>query len=144
MIATQDSIDLIKSQEGFKSKAYKCPAGLWTIGYGHTRGVKPGDTITEEKASELLYLEINHIYVHELDKLELKLNQNQFDALISFIYNVGITKFLKSKLYAAIKENTNNEIRIKKLWNQWTYAGGKKLNGLVNRRKLELELYFKK
>ncbi|MFA5301000.1 MAG: lysozyme [Lutibacter sp.] len=144
MIATQDSIDLIKSQEGFKTKAYKCPAGLWTIGYGHTRGVKLGDRITEEKASELLYFEINDRFAHELDELGLQLNQNQFNALISFVYNIGITKFLKSKLYAAIKENPNNEIRIKKLWNQWTYAGGKKLNGLVNRRKLELELYFKK
>lgn len=133
---------LIKKHEGFSENAYKCPAGIWTIGYGNTKWedgtpVKKGDTITKEKAEALLnhYL-INHVRPKIAD---LQLTERQYEALESLIYNIGWTAFARSKCYKAIKAKDwgtafNN-------WD-WISAGGKVLKGLIKRRAEEIALFF--
>lgn len=142
MKASKDAINLIKEFEGLNLKAYKCPSGVWTIGYGHTKGVKEGMEITKETAEKLLIIDINE-FERQLNSLGLNLRQNQFDALISLIFNIGIGNFKKSVLYNRIKMNAD-DLKIKDIWeNSFVKSGGKILMGLVRRRKKEAELYFK-
>ena len=86
MKTSPKGIALIKEFEGLRLKAYKCPGGVWTIGYGHTAGVKSGMVITEAQAEEYLKADLI-VFERYLNGLGLALNQNQFDALVSFIYN---------------------------------------------------------
>ena len=88
-------LDLVKSFEGLYTKAYKCPAGVWTIGYGHTKGVKRGQRITKEQAVEYLKWDIQPI-INYLNKLNVCKTQGQFGALVSFIFNLGVGNFQKS------------------------------------------------
>lgn len=143
MKTSKNGIDLIKSFEGCELKAYKCPAGIWTIGYGHTSGVKEGMAITKEKAKELLEHDISIKYECYINAYSLKINQNQFDALVSFVYNVGPGNLYKSTLLKKIKIN-HNDPSIATEFMKWKRGGGKVLPGLVKRRKAESELYFKK
>lgn len=134
-------VDLIKKYEGFSAKAYKCPAGVWTIGYGSTKWedgspVKQGQTITKEKAEGLL---IDYLNKNVRPKLNgLGLNQNQTSAIESLVYNVG-PSFFRSKCFAAMKEKNWPEF-IKQY--DWFKAGGKVLPGLLRRRTEELALFF--
>jgi lysozyme len=133
---------LIKKHEGFSENAYKCPAGIWTIGYGNTKWengtpVKKGDTITKEKAEALL----NHYLINNVRPkiADLQLTEYQYEALESLIYNIGWTAFARSKCYKAIKAKDwgtafNN-------WD-WISAGGKVLNGLIKRRAEEIAMFF--
>jgi lysozyme len=152
-------LSLIKESEGLKLKAYKCPAGVWTIGYGHTQGVKEGDTCTKEQAHEMLARDVRPIE-NELHGSGLKLNQSKFDALVSFIYNVGIGNFNNSTLVKKIWLNSNNPtIRDEFMkWNKCSGEFNKKdddgdglidekgekqvVAGLTIRRKKEADLYF--
>lgn len=130
-------ISLIKSFEKLELKAYKCPAGVWTIGYGHTKGVKKGDVCTEAQAEQWLKEDLANA---ETAMDGLKLNQNQFDALVSFTFNLGIGNFKKSTLYKKVKVNTNDP-SIADEFAKWKFANGKELAGLVRRRAAEAELY---
>ena len=144
-------IDLIKRHEGLRLTSYKCPAGVWTIGYGHTGNVEHGETITEEVAEELLRQDLL-LTETQLNKLEIDFNQNQFDALISFIFNVGWGAFRTSTLLKEIRKNINglwyyntdgvhcNSIR--EQFKRWKYGGGRVLPGLVKRREDEANLYL--
>lgn len=134
--------ELIKRYEGYSEKAYKCPAGIWTIGHGNTTWedgtpVKKGDTITKEKAEALLN---NYLIKNVRPKIaDLKLTTYQNEALESLIYNIGWSAFAKSKCYKAIKAKDwgtafNN-------WD-WISAGGKALNGLIKRRAEEIAMFF--
>ena len=140
MKTSNKGINLIKKYEGFRSKAYLCPARIWTIGYGHTSGVKSGDVITEAQGEEYLRADLkeaeNVINYHNLE-----LNQNQFDALVSFVFNLGPGNFNRSTLLKLIK-GSRYDVRIKAEFRKWVYGGGEVLNGLVKRRKEEAELYF--
>lgn len=136
------AIDLIKKYEGLSLKAYKCPAGINTIGYGTTSypdgtPVKSGDVITKEKAEALLldYV-INKIMPNIRD---LGLTSNQETALCSLIYNIGWGAFSKSKCYKAIK-NKDWETAYRE-W-EWYKADGKTLKGLLKRRSEERYLFF--
>lgn len=136
------AIDLIKKYEGLSLKAYKCPAGINTIGYGTTSypdgtPVKSGDVITKEKAEALLldYV-INKIMPNIRD---LGLTSNQETALVSLIYNIGWGAFSKSKCYKAIKAKDWGSAY--KEWD-WITGGGKVLNGLIKRREEERYLFF--
>lgn len=136
------AIDIIKKYEGCKLSAYRCPAGVVTIGYGTTvypdgTPVKMGDTITKEKAEALLldYV-INKIMPNIRD---LGLSSNQEAALCSLIYNIGAPAFLKSKCYKAIK-NKDWETVFKN-WD-WCKGNNKFLLGLAKRRAEELYLFF--
>lgn len=131
---------LIKKFEGCKLTAYKCPAGKWTIGWGHTGNVNEGDKITLAQAETLLRMDLVN-REKWLTMLDLKLNENQFSALISLIYNIGQGNFLKSPVYKLIKVNQSDPA-IKNAFLRHVYAAGKKLPGLEKRRLEEIELYF--
>ena len=129
-------LKLIKKYEGCKLKAYKCPAGVWTIGYGHTAGVTEGMKITQVQADQ--YLKNDMVkYEGYVDKYcaDLALNENQFSALVSFTYNCGaanLVRLIKGRTLAQIADAML-------LYNK---ASGKVLNGLTKRRKAERELFL--
>lgn len=135
-------IALIKSFEGLKLKAYKCPAGIWTIGYGHTKGVKEGQVITEDQADKFLTEDLFDAEM-AVNEQSLSLTQNQFDALVSFTYNLGSGNFQKSTLLKKTKANANDPT-IKEEFAKWNKAGGVVLSGLTRRRAAESNLYFEK
>lgn len=148
MLVSNNCITLIKKYEGFRSKPYKCPAGIWTIGYGSTfyingEKVSQHDSeISETFASELLENVVNDFAI-KIDRLiKVSLNQNQFDALVSFTYNVGIGAFSKSTLLK--KLNNADFDGASKEFKRWNKANGKVLNGLVNRRNDESKLFSEK
>ncbi len=133
-------IELIKEHESFSSRAYLCPAGKWTIGYGHTGGVKSGDVISKWQAEELLRKDVLTAE-RAVNRQRLPLNQNQFDALVSFTFNVGVGNFQKSTLLRKARVNVNDP-SIAVEFKKWVYGGGKVLPGLVKRRQAEAGLYF--
>lgn len=100
----EKGLNLIKEFEGLRLVAYKCPAGVWTIGYGHTYNVKEGDIITEAQATEFLMEDIsNAVDIVAGSTMDVELTQNQFDALVSFTYNVGVKNFSDSTLLRKVK-----------------------------------------
>lgn len=131
---------LIKIFEGYRSEAYICPAGKWTIGYGHTRGVKEGDTCTKAQADEFLKEDLleaeNTVNTQNLD-----INQHQFDALVSLVYNIGSGNFQESTLLKMLKSDTIARDSLKEAWSRWKYAGGEVQKGLIRRRAAEWSLY---
>ena len=136
MKTSQQGINLIKRFEGCRLEAYKCPAGKWTIGYGHTAGVKRGDKITQDMADNWLRFDLKIFESHVEGIAPKGLNQNQFDALVSFTYNCGVRN-----LKTLCKNRTLAQIGSAILL--YNKAGGKVLQGLVNRRKAEKELFEK-
>ena len=140
MKTSPKGIALIKEFEGLRLKAYQCPGGVWTIGYGHTAGVKPGMVITKAQAEE--YLKADLIaFERYLNGLGLALNQNQFDALVSFIYNVGTGNFSSSTLLRKVRV-TPQDNSIMDEFLRWVYSKGRVLPGLQRRRLAEMKLYF--
>ena len=141
MKTSERGIELIKKFENFRSESYKCPAGVWTIGYGHTGKVKQGDKVTEDQATRLLEqdVEIAEKIVATLVKKPLR--QQQFDALVSFVYNLGSGNFAGSTLLKKVNHNPN-DLTIKNEFQRWIYSKGKPLPGLVARRQDESNLYF--
>lgn len=134
-------IDLIKRFEGLKLTAYKCAAGVLTIGYGHTGSdVKPGMSITRERAEQLLVSDLER-FEKGVDALNMKVNQNQFDALVSFSFNLGVAALSGSTLVKKARVNPNDPA-IRTEFAKWVNAGGKRLDGLVRRRTDEASLYF--
>lgn len=146
MKVNSKGIQLIKTFEGCLLNAYLCPAKVWTIGYGSTqyldgKPVKPGDKITQQQAEELLIDTVN-IFAEGVSKLiKVELNDNQFSALVSFAFNLGIGNLQKSALLKKVNENPNNHM-IRTEFAKWNRAGGKVLNGLTRRRNAESQLYF--
>ena len=137
MKATDNCVQLIKRFEGLYLKAYVCPAGVLTIGYGHTRGVKPGEEINELQAEIYLREDVEACEI-QLNYLTLPINQHQFDALCSFIFNLGIGNFMQSTLLKKLKagdKTAADEIL------RWDKSGGKVLPGLTARRKAEYDLF---
>ena len=132
-------IDLIKHFEGCELEAYKCPAGVWTIGYGHIKGVKEGMTITEHQAEEMLKSELNEYegYINNLVTAEL--NQNQFDAMVSWVYNLGGGNLKASTLLKVL--NAGDYAGVPAQMMRWNKAGGKVLEGLTRRRQAEADLF---
>ena len=147
MKSSSNGIRLIQEFEGLRLTSYLCSAGVPTIGYGATfyhdgSKVKLGQTITNAQASQLLK---NHLKEFEGSVLGLlnttKVNQNQFDALVSFTYNLGAGNLAKSQLLRFVKLNPNDP-RIAAEFLKWNRAGGEVSTGLVRRRKKEAQLYF--
>lgn len=136
MRTSQTGIELVKQFEGCKLDAYKCPAGVWTIGYGHTAGVKQGQRITAAQAESYLRA--------DLEKYEKKVekyggygwNQNEFDALVSFAYNVGSIDQLTAN-------GTRSRAVIADKMLSYNKAAGKVLAGLTRRRQAERQLFLK-
>ena len=134
MKISQNGINLIKSFEGCVLTAYLCPSKVWTIGYGHTAGVKQGQSITKAQAEEFLKTDIVK-YERYVNNTGLALNQNQFDALVSFTYNCG-----SGNLNKLIKNRSLSEIADAMLL--YNKSEGKTLPGLVKRRKAERDLFL--
>ncbi|MEF2578182.1 MAG: lysozyme [Bacteroidales bacterium] len=140
MKASIDAYELIKQFEGLRLEAYLCPAGIWTIGYGHTSGVSPNSFITIQEADEYLHRDVATIEM-QLNKLNLSLRQCQWDAIVSFVFNVGIGNFKASTLLAKIRINPDDNSIIDEFL-RWVYANGKVMRGLQKRRLTEMKLYF--
>lgn len=131
---------LIRQFESLRLTAYRCPAGTLTIGYGHTANVQEGQTITKFQAEALLQQDIAQIESY-LNSMNLKLNQNQFDALTSLIFNIGPSAFQSSTLFNIIRlDPFSEDIAIQ--FRRWIYSRGQVLPGLQRRREEELKLYF--
>ncbi|MCM1168884.1 MAG: lysozyme [Bacteroides sp.] len=144
MIIGKKGIDLIKHFEGFKAKPYLCPAGRWTIGYGTTDGItKDTAPVSEAEAEALLRKDVSFIerglerIIPGLDGLQ----QDQFDALCSFCYNLSIGAFQGSTLRKVVIRNHNDFPAIRKEFMRWVNVSGRKMNGLVKRREAEANLY---
>ena len=132
------TIALIKKYEGFSSKAYRCPAGILTIGYGHISGVKEGDTVTQEQAESLLYDDLAPVYIKVASYDEkYHWTENEFCALLSFGYNLGVNSI--DQLTA---QGTRSKAEIADAILKYKYANGKILTGLVNRRQEERALFI--
>lgn len=140
MKASEKSYSLIRQFEGLRLAAYMCPAGVWTIGYGHTSGVVPSMDITKEQAEAFLRQDI--VSAENIVNAEcLNLRQCQFDALVSFVFNVGGGNFRKSTLLKKAKANPNDN-SIMDEFLRWVYAKGVALPELQKRRLAEMRLYF--
>src|SRR5690606_21471801 len=137
---------LIQQFEGLKLKAYQDSVGIWTIGYGNTTyldgsKVKKGDEITREQA-DLMFKQTANKFALDVAKLiNVCLTQNQFNALVSLAYNIGIGAFKGSTLLKKVNANPNDE-SIRDEFKRWVRAGGQVLNGLKRRRNEEADLYF--
>ena len=140
MKSTNYAILLIKSFEQLRLNSYLCPAGKWTIGYGHTDGVNRGMLITEKTADAFLKQDIQKAE-DEVNRIDADLTQEQFDALVSFVFNVGTQAFRVSTLRKLIERNPNDK-KIADEFRRGVYAGNTMLPGLVNRREKEIQLYY--
>ena len=141
MQTSSKGIELIKRHEGLRLTAYQCPAGIWTIGYGHTRDVEPEQRITAEQAAALLKIDLKEYERAVTDNVHIPLSQLQFDALVSFCFNVGVVYFRESTMLKRINEEKHEEAMIALKW--WDKAAGKPLKGLKRRRNEEVEMYLK-
>jgi len=139
---TQNGIDLIKRFEGFSRTVYFCPAGYQTIGYGHV--VKPHEDfsagIDEAQAEELLRQDAAIAEQAVLRLINVPLTDCQFDALVSFTYNLGGGALQRSTLRRKI--NREEHADVPEQFMRWVWAGGRKLKGLVRRREAEVKLYI--
>lgn len=140
MFTSQKGIDLIKKYEGCKLGAYLCPAGVPTIGYGHTKGVKIGMTITQSQAEAFLKADIKPLE-GVLNKMGINYTQGQFDALSDFIFNLGVGNFNSSTLKKKILAKAN-DVEITDQIVRWTNVGGKPSLGLKRRRVEEANLFL--
>lgn len=140
MKTSQRGINLIKEFEGLRLTAYRCPAGVYTIGYGHTRGVKRGMKITEEEASAFLTADLRNSEraVERYDAI-YHWSQNEFDALVSFTFNCGA-----ANLRALLRNGRRNRSQIAATLPMYRKAGGKVLKGLERRRAAEKALFLER
>ena len=140
-MVNQETVDLVKKFEGCRLTAYVDPVGIWTIGYGHTAGVTPHMTITQEVADEMLKEDLTVFAAGVKKVVNVPINDNELGALTSFAYNVGLGNLrgstLLKKLNSGDRQGAADEFR------NWTKAGGKVMNGLIRRREAERDLFLK-
>ena len=139
MKISEEGLSLIKKFEGCELKAYQDSVDVWTIGYGHTKGVEDGQEITQEEAEEMLASELDEYEGYINDLVACDLEQCQFDALVAWVYNLGPTNLRSSTMLKRLNSNDLEDVpnQIKR----WNKAGGKVLNGLVRRREAEALLF---
>jgi lysozyme len=148
MITSNKGLDLIKKFESLSKSAYLCPAGVWTIGYGHTAVVYPGQVVTKDEAEVLLKEDVKEAEEGVSELVKVPLNQNQFDALVSFTFNVGTDIDQDAKA-----EGLGDSTLLRKLnsldyqgaaaeFPKWNRAGGRILKGLTRRRAAEQALFL--
>lgn len=134
-------IEIIKRYEGFSPTPYRCPAGWWTIGYGSTRGVtKDTAPVNEEQAAIMLQQDLAVAERGVSRLITAPLHQLQFDALVSFTYNLGGGALQRSSLRKKVNREEHGDVPNE--FKKWVYAGGRKLNGLISRRLSEANLYM--
>ena len=139
-MVTELLIHKLMEMEGLRLDAYVDAAGVWTIGYGHTKNVRQGDKISEYWAKELLMQDVAEVE-REVKALGVAKTQGQFDALVSFAFNLGIGNLKRSTLLKCIREGRSMR-EIKRQFMRWVVAGGKRLKGLERRRAWEVQRFF--
>lgn len=136
--------NFIKAREGLSLTTYRCPSGITTIGYGHTGlGVTMGLRITQQQADEWFAADLD-VFASQLNRhlteRRIRLSQHQYDALVSFTFNVGLGNFLASTLWRKLCAEPKDPT-IPAEFRRWVYGNGKKLPGLVTRRQQEAQIY---
>jgi len=139
MNISQEGLSLIKKFEGCEYNAYKCAAGVLTIGYGHTAGVKEGDLVTQQEADKILEEDMKEYEGYIKSAVTVDLNQNQFDSLVSWVFNLGPSNLSSSTLLTKI--NNKDWDNVPEQIKRWNKAGGKVLEGLIRRREAEALLF---
>ena len=134
-----EGLALIKKFEGLELEAYKCAAGVWTIGYGHTKDVQAGDVWSESHADYMLEVELEEFEGYINDNVTVALSQNQFDALVSWVYNLGPANLKASTMLKVL--NSGDYEGVPAQIKRWNKAGGKVLEGLIRRREAEALLF---
>ena len=140
MKTSKQGLEFIASLEGCKLKAYLCPAKVWTIGVGHTAGVKQGDVITKEQALKFLSSDVAVCEKVINQNIKIALSQTQFDALVSFIFNIGSNAFKKSTMLKFL--NVKEFPLAAGQFDRWNKVRGEVCQGLVNRRAREKKLFL--
>lgn len=140
MKASESLIQKLKEFEGLRLEAYLDAAGVPTIGYGHTHHVTLGDRLTEYWADQLLREDVRNV-VRDISQLGVVRTQGQMDALVSFAFNLGIGRLLRSTLLKKIRSGASMH-QIRKEFMRWVYADGKRLKGLEKRRQWEADRFF--
>jgi len=139
MQISQEGLALIKKFEGCELEAYKCPAGVWTIGFGTIKDVKEGDRITKDEANHLLEEEMIEYESYINDMVEVELNQSQYDALCAWVFNLGPSNLGSSTLLKVLNEGKYEEVP--QQMKRWNKANGEVLTGLIRRREAEALLF---
>lgn len=144
MKVSEQGKSIVRQFEGLRLSAYRCPAGVWTIGYGHTKGVRSGMKITEQEAEEMLEADLNEFGDQLLKYVKVPLTQHQYDALVSFAYNIGVGAFAKSSALKMLNAGKPEAVPAKMaLWNKARVNGKLTvLPGLVRRRAAEGALFM--
>ena len=139
MKISEEGKALIKKFEGCELEAYKCQAGVWTIGFGFTKGVQEGDVWSQSHAEEMLEIELEEYEEYVNDLVDVPLNENQFSSLVSWCYNLGPTNLVQSTLLSKLNKGLYDEIphEIKR----WNKVNGEISEGLVRRRLAESLLW---
>jgi len=134
-----EGLALIKKFEGCELEAYQCSAGVWTIGYGHTKDVESGMQITKQDAEDMLVEELHEYESYINEYVTASLSQNQFDALVSWVYNLGPANLKASTMLKVLNAGDYEDVPAQ--LQRWNKAGGKVLDGLIRRRKAEAYLF---
>mgnify|MGYP003638022248 CR=1 FL=1 len=135
MKISSEGIELIKKFEGCETTAYQDSVGVWTIGFGHTKGVQEGQSCSMQDAETMLSEEMDEYEGYINSMVDVDLNQNEFDSLVAWVYNLGPTNLRESTLLKIL--NAGDKDGIPEQINRWNRAGGKILQGLVRRRQAE-------
>ena len=139
MIISTAGVDLLTHFEGLRLEAYQDSVGVWTIGYGHTKGVTASMKITESQANNLLKTELIEYQNYINSMVNISLDQCQFDALVCWVYNLGPTNLKNSTLLTLLNQGV--KFQIPDQIRRWNRAGGKVLKGLVRRREAEALMF---
>lgn len=139
MQPSQSAVDLIKASEGLRLTAYRDSAGILTIGYGSTGGIKPGQTITPEQAEAMLVDDLDEAADAVRKLVTVPLTQGQFDALCSFVFNLGAGRLRDSTLLRLLNQGKYGEAAAQ--FRFWVMAGGQSLPGLIKRRAAERAMF---
>lgn len=137
--ASNKVAEIVKHFEGFRSKAYQDTGGVWTIGYGHTKGVKAGDVVTKKRATELLMEDVKEAEESVRKNVKAPLSQNEFDSLVSFTFNLGEGNLRDSTLLS--KLNRKDYEAVPEELRRWRFDEGRPLKGLTRRRATEATLW---
>ena len=140
MKTTERLFEQLMLMEGLRLTAYRDAAGVPTIGYGHTKGVRMGDRISEDWARRLLRQDVAEVE-RQVRAMRVASTDGQLDALVSFAFNVGISRLRRSALLRVIREG-GTKLQIQREFKRWVYAGGRRLRGLELRREWEARRFF--
>jgi len=139
MKISQEGIELIKKFEGCRTESYRCSANVPTIGYGHTAGVKDGDSCTQAEAESILAEDLVEFEDYVNDLVTVELTPSQFSAVVAFTFNLGPKNLSESTLLKLLNLEKYDEIPAQ--FKRWNKAGGKVLDGLIRRREAESLLF---